>query len=1138
VDQFEPQSFGLSPREAAAMDPQQRLLLEVAWEALEDAALPVDRLSGSRTGVFVGLYNNDYAQLQLAGSHADAHEALGSALGIAPGRLSYILDFQGPSLLVDTLCSSSAVAVHLACQSLRTEDCDLALAGGVNLTLSPHGTVTSSRLLALSPDGRCKTFDARANGYVRGEGCGLVVLKRLSNALKDRDPIWAVIRGSAVNQDGRSTGLTTPNVLSQQAVIRQALANAGVSPEQVEYIEAHGTGTPLGDPIEVDALRAVYGKTRESGRECTLGSVKTNLGHLESAAGIAGLLKAALAVRFGVIPGHLHFKQLNPRISLAGTPFVISTSLKEWPAGARHRIAGVSSFGLSGTNAHLIVEQPPAGADGHVQQRPALQEVENSQLLTLSARTEEALRETATRYGAYLDAHGDANLADVCFTTQTGRSHFERRLAVVARNPGEAAGLLREVPPIGRIRANPSKLAFLFSGQGGQYPGMGRGLYDAEPLFRASMDRCAEIARPLLDVPLLSLVFETSVDHHQIDRTSYTQVALFAIEWSLAQLWIAWGIKPDYVLGHSFGEYVAASVAGAFSVEEGLKLVAIRGQLMQSVSQAGSMATIYTGKNEVEAALAKSGGAPLSVAAINAPKRIVISGPRAAVEAVCADFNSRMVETRLLAISQASHSALMDSILDEFERVADQISAQPLVLPLASNLTGDILPPGTKLDGRYWRKHLRQTVQLTRGIETLAARGCETFLEMGPHPTLTSLGPHILPESAAAWLPSLRQGADDRKTILESLGQLYISGVHPDWPKLYSDGQRRLGSLPTYSFQRQRYWANTSGRAALQATTGTPTGDPLLGVRLRSALPQIVFESQLSMDALPFLGDHRVQGAAVLPAAAMATMAKSALEHLSVASAATAAKMANDYTVTDLVIREPLFVPDHGSLPTQFVLTAPDNNTSAFQLFSFDSQRWRLHAEGVVRSHEGNSESRSLDEVRRRCLEVVSPTEFYDQLREYGLDYGPLFRGLAQIARTSSEAIARVESPEFEAPLLDSCFQLLGVLLSNETDLYLPLSIERLAWHGAAPQSGWIHAKLRESKVGSSVRAGDIGMYDAQGRLALHVEGLALGRLERRLTAAAPAVEDWLQVIEWRAEELPALREVLTHLDRWLVVSE
>jgi acyl transferase domain-containing protein len=600
IDRFDPQFFGLSPREAASMDPQQRLLLEVAWEALEDAAIAPDRLAGSRTGVFVGMYNNDYAQLQLRGAHADAHEALGSALGIAPGRLSYILDFQGPSLVVDTLCSSSAVALHLACQSLRSQESNLAIAGGVNLTLSPFGTVTSSRLLALSPDGRCKTFDARANGYVRGEGCALVVLKRLSNALKDGDPIWALIRGSAVNQDGHSTGLTAPNVLSQQAVIRDALANAGVKPEQVDYLEAHGTGTPLGDPIEVDALRAVYGKPRADGRICALGSVTTNLGHLEAAAGIAGLLKAVMSVRYAAIPPHLHFRQLNPRISFAGTPFEIPTALREWPAGTGHRFAAVSSFGLGGTNAHIIVEQPPADS------RPAVTD-QRPCLLTLSARTENALRGQADRYRNYLTTHPDTPLPEVCFTNQSGRSQFEHRLAVVADTPAEAAALLNGIAASAGSGVASSeapsltvpKVAFLFTGQGAQYAGMGRGLYETEPVFRAAIDRCAEIAVPLLDVPLLPLLFEPASDERPIDRTSYTQVALFALEWALAQTWMSWGVKPDYVLGHSFGEYVAACLAGAFSVEDGLKLVAIRGQLMQSVSRSGAMASIYTGKDEV-----------------------------------------------------------------------------------------------------------------------------------------------------------------------------------------------------------------------------------------------------------------------------------------------------------------------------------------------------------------------------------------------------------------------------------------------------------------------------------------------------------------------------------------------------------
>jgi acyl transferase domain-containing protein/NADPH:quinone reductase-like Zn-dependent oxidoreductase/acyl carrier protein len=1120
VDRFDPQFFGLSPREAASMDPQQRLLLEVAWEALEDAAIPPDRLAGSRAGVFVGMYNNDYAQLQLGGSHADAHQALGSALGIAPGRLSYVLDLQGPSLLVDTLCSSSAVAVHLACLSLRSQDCTVALAGGVNLTLSPFSTITTSRLLALSPDGRCRTFDARANGYVRGEGCAVVVLKRLSDALKDGDPVWAIIRGSAVNQDGRSTGLTAPNVRAQQEVVRQALANAGVAPDEVGYIEAHGTGTPLGDPIEFDALRAVYGRPRADGRSCALGSVKTNLGHLEAAAGIAGLLKAVLVVRHGAIPPHLHFRRLNPRISLTGTPFFIPTALTEWASGAVGRVAGVSSFGLSGTNAHLVVAEPPADrrVPTPADDRPCV--------LTLSARTDGALREQTVRYRDYLRSPRAISLPDVCFTSQAGRSHFEHRLAVVAEGAGAAAALLDDCAA-GHLHTRttaPPKLAFLFTGQGAQYPGMGRGLYAAEPRFRAAIDECAAMAQPLLDIPLSSLLFDQSLDERQIHRTSYTQVALFALEWGLAQLWMSWGVKPDLVLGHSFGEYVAACLAGAFGVEDGLKLVAMRGQLMQSVGQAGSMATIFAPRADVDAALARTGAA-VAVASVNAPSRIVISGPRDAVEAACAEFNARGVETRLLAISQASHSALMDPILDEFERAAALITARPLTMPLVSNLTGEVVSAGTTLDARYWRRHLRETVQLSRGIETLAARGCEAYLEIGPHPTLASLGPHVLPDANGIWLPSLHQDADDRRTMLDSLGRLYVAGLNPDWGALYGEGQRRIGSLPTYPFQRERHWARRTGAADVP---GIPTGDPLLGVRLRSALPQTLFESRLSVDAVPWLDDHRVQGHVVLPAAAIVAMARSAAVQIA---------PAHGYAVTDVVIREPLLVPDERSVTTQVVLVPREDGVFAFQLHSLDADRWRLHAEATVCAGQPMLDVDALERIRERCGEDVPVDAFYDELRERGLEYGPAFRGLARMARNESEAVAHLVTHASEVPLLDACFQLLGVLLTDESHLYLPLSIERLSWWSSAPQSGWVHARIRASKAHSDVRIGDVTLYGSDGRPALTVEGLALGRLQRALTGGLP-IRRWLHVLEWRAQEVPPLPEFTADPGRWLIIAD
>jgi acyl transferase domain-containing protein len=633
VDGFDAQFFGISPREAATMDPQQRLLLETATEALESAALATDRLAGSATGVFVGITTSDYGQLLRVGGPetSDVYSATGAALNAAAGRISFTYGFQGPCVALDTACSSSLVAVHLACQSLRAGESDLALAGGVNVVLSPDAMVLFSKWGMMAPDGACKTFDAAADGFVRAEGCAMIALKRLADAQAAGDPILAVIRGSAVNSDGRSSGLTVPNGPAQQAVVRKALADAGVTPGDIDYVEAHGTGTPLGDPIEIEALGAVMGAARGADRPLLVGSIKTNLGHTEAASGLAGLLKVVMSLRHDCIPPHLHFSTPNPRIPWANLPMRVPIEAVAWPPGERVRRAGVSSFGFSGTNAHVIVEEAPVPAPGAAERRP--------RLIVLSARGEAALRQTAVRQADYLGSQPESSLADVATTLSAGRAHFERRAALVAESVDEASAALREFGgggmPAGMVAGSTRlgerpKIAFLFTGQGSQYAGMGRELYDSEPVFRASLDRCASILADHLERPLLEVLFPAKAADTPIGETAYTQPALFALEYSLCELWRSWGITPSIVAGHSVGEYVAACVAGVFTLEDGLALIAARGALMQALPPGGAMAAVFADEQRV--AVRISGyGARVAIAAINGPEETVISGDADAV---------------------------------------------------------------------------------------------------------------------------------------------------------------------------------------------------------------------------------------------------------------------------------------------------------------------------------------------------------------------------------------------------------------------------------------------------------------------------------------------------------------------------
>ncbi|WP_315788439.1 beta-ketoacyl synthase N-terminal-like domain-containing protein [Fischerella sp. JS2] len=1100
VEEFDAQFFGISPREAMSLDPQQRLLLEVSWEALENAAQAPEKLNGSSTGVFVGMCNNDYLQLDALydPNNIDVYTATGSiVLSIGAGRLSYILGLHGPTLTIDTSCSSSLVTVHLACQSLRSGECHLALAGGVNLMLSPIATIAMSKVNALAVDGRCKTFDAAADGYGRGEGCGMIVLKRLSDAVADGDRILALIPGTAINHDGKSSGLTVPNGLSQQKVIRAALKNAKIEPTEISYLEVHGTGTALGDPIEIQTLKAVFGKGRTEAQPLMIGSVKTNIGHLEPAAGIAGLIKVVLAMQHQEIPAHLHFKKLNPHISLEGTCLKIPTKQTPWSVAAgQRRLAGVSAFGMSGTNAHVIVEEAPVRQlERSLVERPI-------HLLALSAKSETALKELTTRITNYLTANPSESVADICFTANTGRSHFDHRLAIVADSLLSLRQHL-EVSTVDQSSINSdnprnTKIAFLFTGQGSQYTNMGRELYETQPTFRACIDKCDQILCPYLETSLLEVLYSSETTNSKLDETAYTQPALFALEYALARLWQSWGIQPTIVMGHSVGEYVAACIAGVFSLEDGLKLIAERGRLMQALPSGGEMVAVFASEEQVTAAVEP--GQQIAIAAVNAPGNVVISGESAAVRAVVSKLEASGVETRQLKVSHAFHSCLMEPMLDDFERIAAEITYSHPKIGLISNVTGQLAEGEIVAGADYWCRHIRQSVKFSASVQTLHEQDCEIFVEIGPNPTLIGMGKQCLPQGVGIWLPSLKKGQQDWQVLLQSLGTLYAQGQEVDWVGFDRDYQRYRLSLPTYPFERQRYWTKAVKRQPQELIAFFPEiAHPFLGKRLHSPLQQIQFESQFSINSLPLVRDHQVYG---IPLVNFAI-------YLEMVFAGVMEAFGTTGVLEDIFIFQALLLPEKQARTVQLILS--EDSGISFQIFSLapseanEQTAWTLHAAGkvAIAKTEIATSGRthvSLEKVQAQYEREIPTAEFYQMMAQQGVFLGPSCQTLERIWVGNGRALAQIQLPEtarlnnlYELPLasIDALFQIVApCFLTADSHNYLLSGCEGFQFYGYSGSRLWCEAIVRlgdrQTDYNETVAA-DLYLFDETGQLVAEV---------------------------------------------------
>ncbi|MBF0099467.1 MAG: acyltransferase domain-containing protein [Desulfobacterales bacterium] len=1177
---FDASFFGISPREAESLDPHQRMVLELSWEALEHANIVPETLFGSNVGVFIGVSSMDNI-IRLMGegllSDMDAYYGTGCALSPIAGRISYNFGFTGPSFVVDTACSSSLLSLHLAVESLRLKECEIALAGGIHLLFHPGISVAFSQAQMLSPDGRCKTFDAAANGYVRGEGGGIVVLKRLSHALRDQDNILALIRGSAVNQDGASGGLTVPSGPSQEQVIKRALERSAIEPSQVNYIEAHGTGTSLGDPIEIGALVNVLGKGRTKANPLIVGSVKTNIGHLEASAGIASFIKVVQAIQHETIPPHLHYNTPNPLIPWSEIPIHIPTKLTSWPLDSNaktERIAGISSFGFSGTNLHLIV----SGTENYLE--PALDQpaktyasdtnlAKSSYILPLSARTDIALNELVSRYleSPLFKQHSAAWL-QICSTTASMRTQFMHRIALVADDIDSARELLsnfvqHKASLSGTNKTehihistetDPYQVAWLFTGQGAQYACMGHELYHTEPVFKHAMQECDRILQPILKLSLIDLLYgENPASDERLAQTDLTQPVLFAFEYALARVWMSFGMQPKAVMGHSVGEYVAACIAGVFSLEDGLNLISARARLMYQLPKSGAMAAILADAQLVEDTIAGCSDFiknNLNVAAYNALSNTVISGSREAIEEIIPKFERQGIECRNLRVSHAFHSHLIDPMLSAFTKIAQQIKFNKPQIPIVSNLTGKIA--GAEIaKADYWVRHARYAVRFLDSVQSLLNQGYDFFIEIGPAPILIGMAQQIENTATKTWIASLRRNTDPRRNILNGLAKYWVQGGEVDWKEINGEPDRKI-NLPIYPFQHKPYWRDIAIDGARQTLRGISVLDhPLMMSRLRSPLlREKLFESTFSLVKMPFLDDHRVFGKLVVAGAT----------HLSLVLGAVVLDMGYNRSLRDVLFPQALVVPEQGEKVVQLAIGMADHEgVSEFRLISLDEngEQNALHAKGkVAHSIAASTTPIHLDQLRQHCPEKLAVELVYELQKQRHIVVGPSYRWLSELYRGTGEVVARLTPPHFgtDIPssqhsieryelhpgLIDSCF---GALLMTQPmkidETFIPFGVAELRLYRKANASTiTAHGIVRHADHNRLI--GDIHLYDEHGLSIadfIGIEGRRAARSALLQDATKPSQD--LYTIGWQLSPEIALesKDISALTGKWLVLS-